>query len=776
MTSHLSPSSSMEGKIVSFTYERSDDKKKIAILTSGGDSCGMNPAIRAVVRAALIKGADVYAIRDGYNGMVNDSIIPLTWSSVAGILNRGGTIIGTARSTEFRTREGRKKAAYNLIKNGINNLVVIGGDGSLTGANLLRCEWSGLLQELVNDKKVEPCILNTHDQLSIVGMVGSIDNDMCGTDITIGADTAAHRILEAIDSILSTAVSHQRSFVIEVMGRNCGVCNILYNYIYYNLLIKTMTESLEKGRLSGRRCSLVIVAEGAIDSEGKPITSSYVREVLEKGGHDARITILGHVQRGGVPTFCDRYVSTRMSMEAINYLYTKTPEELPALIGMVGNRIVRSPLMKCVEDTQKVAAFIKERRFDEVVKLRGDLFENLLKVFNICANIRRTPNPPPRAFNIAILHSGGPSPGMNPAVRAFARLGIDLGFKVYGIFNGFSGLAKGDLTELSWMSCNGWSVMGGAELGTNRSIPNDTNINAIVETLKANNIGAIMMFGGYNGYVGVSALASYRDRHPYLQQVAMVCAPGTIANNVPGTENSIGSDTCLNNILDALDKIKQSAVASRRLFVVEVMGAHCGYLCAMSALASGAECAYTMEEGVSIASLTEDLKMFVDRFHREHKIGLIIKSESASNTYSTKFIYELFREEGKHLFDVRESILGHLQQGGNPSSLDRLGASRLMYNFYHLLQEEVIEKSNRSWAGCIGIVQGHVKFTELKQMEKEINHKYRRPEEQWWIDLLRLSREISVSRNDNQLTDVPKVGSPTIYAHLDSLSNPLSSL
>ncbi|GAM25995.1 hypothetical protein SAMD00019534_091700 [Acytostelium subglobosum LB1] len=766
--------------IFSFDYERcKGEPKRIAFLTSGGDSSGMNPAIRALVRAALMKGAEVYAIREGYNGLVKGSIVPVNWGSVASIMNRGGTIIGTARSAEFRTKEGRKKAVFNLVKNKINNLVVIGGDGSLTGANLLRTEWLSLLKELVDEKKVDGDLMRL-DDLSIVGMVGSIDNDMCGTDITIGADTACHRILECIDSILSTAESHQRSFVIEVMGRNCGwlaLVSGLATGADYILIPEhppedgwehAMVEGLEHGRLSGRRCSLVIVAEGAIDKRGKPITAAHVRQMLEDGGHDARITILGHVQRGGTPSYLDRYIATRMAIEAINYLYTKTKEEEPSMIGMIGNRVVRSPLMECVRETQHIGKLIQEQKFDEVINRRGHLFREFTDIFGILSNRFRT-NAPKKNYNIAILHSGGPSPGMNPAVRAFARIGIDRGYGVYGVFNGFAGLAKGDVKELTWMTVNGWAVMGGAELGTNRSIPNDSNIEDIIKTLEKYNINCILMFGGYNGYVGISSLYQFRKKYPMLEKVGMVCAPGTIANNVPGTEISIGSDTCLNNILDALDKIKQSAVASRRLFVVEVMGAHCGYLSAMSALASGAERAYTMEEGVNIKTLTDDLKMFVDRFKRDNRIGLIITSENASATYSTHFMYSLFKEEGKHLFDTRESILGHLQQGGNPSSRDRLSATYHMYHFIKLIEQEVTGKNNHSLAGCIGYLNGDIRFTPIDEMMRNINPKYRRPEKQWWLSLCELSRRMSVRPPELYTAEENKeaalnITSPTIYS------------
>ena len=198
--------------------------KRIGVLTSGGDAPGMNAAVRAVVRTGLRRGAEVWAITEGYKGMVEGggAIRPLSWDAVGGILQQGGTVIGTARCPEFREREGRRRAAANLVAAGIDSLVVIGGDGSLTGASLFRQEWPELLAESVAAGTITPEQAAAHPALTIVGLVGSIDNDMVGTDMTIGADTALHRITQALDDLASTAASHQRSFVVEVMGRHCG--------------------------------------------------------------------------------------------------------------------------------------------------------------------------------------------------------------------------------------------------------------------------------------------------------------------------------------------------------------------------------------------------------------------------------------------------------------------------------------------------------------------------------------------------------------------------
>ncbi len=196
----------------------------IAVFTSGGDSQGMNAAVRSIVRFGIYLGCRVFFIREGYQGMIDggSNIVEASWTSVSGIIHKGGTVIGSARCKEFRERSGRLKAAKNLIDRGITNLVVIGGDGSLTGANMFRQDWPGLLNDLVQQGQITEDIREKYSHLNIVGMVGSIDNDFCGTDMTIGTDTALHRIVEAVDAIIPTADSHQRTFIMEVMGRHCG--------------------------------------------------------------------------------------------------------------------------------------------------------------------------------------------------------------------------------------------------------------------------------------------------------------------------------------------------------------------------------------------------------------------------------------------------------------------------------------------------------------------------------------------------------------------------
>lgn len=313
-------------------------KKKIGILTSGGDSSGMNAAVRSITRFALQKGCVPFAIYEGYQGLVDggDKIKQLGWEDVRGMISTGGTSIGTARCAAFRTREGTKllfylvgrlQAAANMVRTGIDALIVIGGDGSLTGADMFRAEWKSLLDELVQKKLfAEEEVEHLRKDLAIVGLVGSIDNDMAATDLTIGAVTSLHRICESLDSLSSTASSHQRAFVVEVMGRHCGWLALMAGMAagadwvflperpppqdtdrYGDDWESEMCETVQLYRKKGARKTMVIVCEGAIDRNLNPIKPEAVKKVLEERLKlDTRVTTLGHVQRGGIPCAMDR--------------------------------------------------------------------------------------------------------------------------------------------------------------------------------------------------------------------------------------------------------------------------------------------------------------------------------------------------------------------------------------------------------------------------------------------------------------------------------------
>ncbi len=730
--------------------------RNLAVMTSGGDAQGMNAALRAVVRTALSHGVDVYAIHEGYQGLVDggERIVNMGSTGVGGIIHQGGTIIGTARCAEFRLREGRLQAVRNLLERDIDGLVVIGGDGSLTGANLLREEWPSLLAELVDTGEISAERAAEHPSLNLVGLVGSIDNDMFGTEMTIGADTALHRIVEAIDAIISTAASHQRTFVVEVMGRNCGYLALMSavatgaNWVFIPECPPStdnwedeMCEALRAGRTAGRRSSTVIVAEGARDRHGNPITAAYIKEVLEtRTGQDTRVTILGHVQRGGSPSAYERVMATIVGSAAAESLLISAPTEAE-LIGIRQYSVTSSPLMACVAKTHQVAELIRQQRFEEAMALRGG---NFAETYHILQTLMRAHprqlKPDEKQLRILLLHCGAVAPGMNTALRAAVRFGLDAGHRIFATQNGFEGLEEGKIVEMDWTSVSGWVSRGGAEMGTSRHIPADRELYALSKQLSAYQIDAMVIIGGWDGYVAANRFLHERDRYPALR-IPIICLPVTISNNLPGTEYSIGADTALNSIVENVDKIKESAVANRRCFIVEVMGGDCGYLALMSGIASGAERVYLPEEGVTLAALQHDVQLLIEEFKQNKRLGLMIRNEHADPLYTADFMAALFEKEGGKLFDVRQAILGHVQQGGRPSPYDRIEATRLAAQAITY----IIDHANDQEAPVIavGVQNGDVTFMDINDLPRRIDPHARRPKEQWWLGLQRLAQVVS---------------------------------
>ncbi len=734
-------------------------KKTIAVLTSGGDSPGMNAAVRAVVRSALDKGIEVYAIYEGYQGMVDggEGIRKMNWDSVSGIMHRGGTAIGTARCMPFRSREGRMQAAKNLLKLGIDSLVVIGGDGSLTGANIFRQEWPDLLAELVSSGAISKKLAAAHPHLTVVGLVGSIDNDMVGTDMTIGADTALNRITDAVDALSSTAASHQRTFVVEVMGRNCGylaLMSALATGADWAFIPEhppesdnwedDMCEMIHAGRKAGRRETIIIVAEGARDRSSKPISSSYVKEVLEqKLGQDTRVTILGHVQRGGAPSAFDRYMSTVLGHAAVDNILAADAEKEAQLIGMRENRIHPIPLMDSVEKTHAVAKVIDEQEYGKAVEMRGGSFKEALKTFRTLSQaLPRPPKKGQKRLRLGVLNASAPAPGMNTATRAAVRLGLDKGNTVLGIENGFQGLIDGEIKEMGWMDVEDWAWMGGSELGTNRKMPSGGELYAIAKNVERYRLDGLLIIGGWAGYEAARTLYNSRDQYPAFN-IPTICLPATINNNLPGSEFSIGADTALNSIVAVVDKIKQSAVASHRTFVVEVMGRYCGYLALMSGMATGAERVYLHEEGVKLKDLQKDVNNLINDFSQGKRLGLMIRNEYANAIYTTPFMCALFEEEGGDLFSVRQSILGHLQQGGNPTPFDRIQATRLAARCIEFLIENTGQEEAQ--AAFIGLEGGRVQLHPLEDFSRMVDAKRGRPKEQWWMQLRPIAKVLAQS-------------------------------
>jgi 6-phosphofructokinase 1 len=308
---------------------------KIGVLTSGGDAPGMNAAIRAVVRTGIYNGMEVFGILRGYSGMIEGDIIPMQSKSVANIIQRGGTILKTARCKEFFTHEGREKAYHNLKNLGINGLVIIGGDGSFRGAKIFSNEFD------------IPCI----------GLPGTIDKDIAGTDFTIGFDTAVNTAVEAIDKVRDTADAHDRLFVIEVMGRDSGYI-ALHSGIATgaeNILIPERRTDIEDiihalAEKQGRKklVNIIVVAEGE-EFGGAEIAKIITERMPDQ---EVRVCILGHIQRGGAPTCFDRLIASRMGYSAVECLME---EKFNVFVGIVNNRMHYIPLDQAVKKKQKIS-------------------------------------------------------------------------------------------------------------------------------------------------------------------------------------------------------------------------------------------------------------------------------------------------------------------------------------------------------------------------------------------------------------------------------------
>lgn len=309
---------------------------KIGVLTSGGDSPGMNAAIRAVVRTGIYNGMEVYGIMRGYAGMVENDIVKMESRSVANIIQRGGTVLKTARCKEFFTHEGRQIAYNNLKQHGINGLVIIGGDGSFRGAQIFSNEFD------------IPC----------VGLPGTIDKDIAGTDFTIGFDTAVNTAVDAIDKIRDTADAHDRLFVIEVMGRDAGYI-ALHSGIATgaeNILIpeketdiEQMVAGLAEKEKRKKLVNLIVVAEGESHVGGGEKVAQIIKEKLPN--QEVRLCILGHIQRGGTPTCFDRVIASRMGFHAVECLMEGRHD---VFVGILNNSMKYTPLNEAVKKKQRI--------------------------------------------------------------------------------------------------------------------------------------------------------------------------------------------------------------------------------------------------------------------------------------------------------------------------------------------------------------------------------------------------------------------------------------
>ncbi|RLV91185.1 ATP-dependent 6-phosphofructokinase subunit beta [Spathaspora sp. JA1] len=747
----MSQAGSLSGALVT---EEFTTKRNIGIMTSGGDAPGMNAAVRGVVRAAIFRGCKAFAVKEGYEGLVKggeEYIKEMKWQDVRGFLSEGGTNIGTARCMEFKERWGRLLGCKNLISAGIDALIVCGGDGSLTGADLFRAEWPSLIEELLTTNQITQEQYNRHKNLYICGMVGSIDNDMATTDSTIGGYSSLDRICKAIDYIDATASSHSRAFVVEVMGRHCGWLALMAgiatsaDYIFIpekpsssKVWQDQMCNIVSQHRAKGKRKTIVIVAEGAITSDLEPISCKDVKDVLvDRLGLDTRITTLGHVQRGGTAVAFDRILATLQGVEAVKAVLELTPDTPSPLIAIDENKICRKPLVEAVKKTKSVADAIEEQDFEKAMSLRDSEFkEHLANFMSMNSACHNEPTlPPQERKKIAIINIGAPAGGMNSAVYAMATYCMSRGHTPYAIHNGFSGLSRHEsVKSIDWIDIDGWNSIGGSEIGTNRFTPEETDIGMIANYFEKYQFDGLIIVGGFEAFVSLDQLERARTMYPAFR-IPMVLIPATISNNVPGTEYSLGADTCLNSLMDYCDIVKQSASATRgRAFIIEVQGGNSGYIATYAQLISGAQASYVPEEGIQLDQLEMDINSLKESFALEKgltKAGkLLLKSSNASKVLTPNVLADIINSESGGEFDTRTAIPGHVQQGGLPSPIDRTRADRFAIKAVQFIEENFDKLANLRYslefprddklitrtAAVLGVKSSHLKFTSIRQL------------------------------------------------------------
>lgn len=427
------------------------------------------------------------------------------------------------------------------------------------------------------------------------------------------------------------------------MGRHCGYLALVAalaseaDYVFIpewppeKNWPERLCRKLQQERELGQRLNILLVAEGAIDRDGNAITAELVKKVIvDNLKQDTRITVLGHVQRGGSPSAFDRILGSRMGAEAVLALMDAAPDSEAVVVSLDGNQAVRVPLMACVAKTKSVATAMANKGWEQAVKLRGRSFERNLETYKMLTRLR-----PPKlseadlqshGFKVAVMHIGAPCCGMNAAVRSFTRNMIYRGDTVLGINEGIDGLMAGDIKQIHWSDVTGLVAQGGAILGTRRTLASDgDNMAKIVAKIVEFGIQGLLIIGGFEAFHSALQMAKSRSQFPELN-IPICVIPATISNNVPGSEFSLGADTAVNEITEICDRIRQSAQGTkRRVFIVETMGGYCGYLATLAGLAGGADAAYIYEEKFTIRNLIEDVCHMQSKMEEGVSRGLILR-------------------------------------------------------------------------------------------------------------------------------------------------------
>ncbi|NWX10956.1 PFKAM protein, partial [Caloenas nicobarica] len=349
---------------------------------------------------------------------------------------------------------------------------------------------------------------------------------------------------------------------------------------------------------------------------------------------------------------------------------------------------------------------------------------------------------PQSGYTLAVLNVGAPAAGMNAAVRSTVRIGLIHGHRMLAVHDGFEGLACGMIEEIGWDRVGPWTGLGGSKLGTKRTLPKKY-FEEISSNISTFGIHGLIIIGGFEAFTGSLELVDGRAKFEELC-IPLCIIPATVSNNVPGSDFSIGADTALNTITTTCDRIKQSAAGTkRRVFIIETMGGFCGYLATMAGLAGGADAAYIYEEHFNIHDLQVNVEHLTEKMKTTVKRGLVLRNERCNENYTTDFIYNLYSEEGKGIFDCRKNVLGHMQQGGTPTPFDRNFGTKMGAKAVAWITGKIKECSrhgrifaNTADSACLlGMRKRSLVFQPLAELKEQTDFEHRLPKEQWWLKL-----------------------------------------
>lgn len=747
---------------------------RIGVLTSGGDSPGMNSVLRSIVRYSLKNDVKAFGIYRGYDGLVRGDIRELGWDNETQESEQGGTYLLSARSERFRTREGRKEAAYNLFIRKINALVIIGGNGSMEGAIYLRNEFKSLCEELIAEgrigknckplnntqidsneilkmDKLKDILLDYEDltdtdlidveseelyDLKIVGIPGTIDNDIIGTDITLGCDTAMSRITEAVDILNTTMKSHKRVFVVECMGQRCGWLSLMTGFALEadHILIpevptinwqEEVVKSVKTAYYNNKQSVIVLVAEGTVDIDGNNIKAKDVEKVIASTGIDARSIVLGHLQRGGITSAQDRFLGTIFGMKAVEHILSESTQAV--MIGNIDGDFRSLDLMEVVQNTKKAEQYFLEKRFDELFKMRPLSFQKVYEIYeqqrqnlikryynyNLCSTenligdlhtiaerkldstvkIRKDAFENKVKPRVGVLVNGASSAGINSVLNSLVQAGLATDFEVAYFFNGYSGLMENNARKADIFEFSMRHGQGGVAIGASNCEIDEKDVEKKLEELK---IDFLIVVGNAKNLKVASGCKG------------VFVIPSAIANNIPGTEQSLGSDTALNSILNTSEACRLTAIATdKTVNIVQIGGGNCGYLTTIGGIVCGAFDIIAPE-----TSKVEDIALIRKRIQRtlpkqKKSSFMIFRNESTFEGLSTEGLCKLICKD--IAVDYNFSILGHLMRGSVSSILDRINA--------RLSAFEAIEACKRkASSGVVGVSNFKVTFTDIEKV------------------------------------------------------------